>query len=97
MSVLTMYAKKFFLAKNYHSMRRAFYRGLCFNFVILLFSLVFWVRLDLLLESINFDPKASKIAWYFTISLIPGLVVRCYTESMKSYLLSMGFDRSFNV
>jgi hypothetical protein len=72
-------------------------RGITVNVLILLWSLVFFIRLDLILTAINFDPITANIAHSCVLYMLPGVFMRCFTESLKVYLGILEYERLFSV
>jgi Na+-driven multidrug efflux pump len=70
-----MYAAKSLGAGDFLGMRLAYYRGIGINTMILLLSILLFIRIDLILIAIGFPVDASNIAWTGAMSLIPYLVV----------------------
>jgi hypothetical protein len=72
-------------------------RGITVNVLIFLWSLVFFIRLDLILTAINFDPITANIAHSCVLYMLPGVFMRCFTESLKVYLGILEYERLFSV
>lgn len=72
-------------------------RGITVNVLIFLWSLVFFIRLDLILTAINFDPITANIAHSCVLYMLPGVFIRCFTESLKVYLGILEYERLFSV
>ena len=53
---------------NYESLRLNCYRGYFLNLLIFVFGICFYIRADLLLIAINFDPKIAVLAHYMILT-----------------------------
>ena len=68
---MSVFLSRFYGQKNLLKVRLSFWRGLFLSLIILLISLAFYIRLDLVLMSINFSEAKSNIAHKMVLWLIP--------------------------
>jgi Na+-driven multidrug efflux pump len=92
-----VYSSKFLGAGKYRDMRLSYYRGLGIILLNFMISLIFFARLDLIMVAIGFTGAASEVAWIGVLSLLPYMMVQNYCENLRVYMISLDFDRVFNV
>jgi len=68
---MSIYVSKLFAQKRYSEMGAYFFRAMFLNFVILLFGLAFFIRLDLVLQAINFSKFQSELAHKMMLWMVP--------------------------
>ena len=88
---------KFIGKESYKSLNITYYNGMITNGIILFFSIIFYVRIDRILFMAGFEEKSSWMAGLSMWSLFPYLFVQVYSESLKTFLITMGFDMTINV
>jgi len=64
--------------------------------MIFVFSLVLFIRLDIILIFIGFDTKTSEIAHMTSLAMIPFMIVQIYSENLKALMITLGFEKSIN-
>ena len=62
---------KYYGSKSYKSLNLTYYNGFITNGLIFLFSMIFYVRLDLVLMACGFSDKTSEIAERSILSIVP--------------------------
>ena len=93
---MSVFLSRFYGQKNWLQVRLSFWRGLFLSLVILLIGVAFFIRLDLVLLSINFNEAQSNIAHKMMLWLIPAQIVQAFTENMRNYVISLDIDRPMN-
>ena len=88
---------KFIGMESFKSLNITYYNGIIVNGFVLLFSIFFYVRLDRILIMVGFDAVSSWIAGVSMWSMFPFLVVQVYSESLRTFLITMGFDLTINI
>ena len=81
----------------FKSLNITYYNGIITNGIIFLFSIIFYVRLDLIIVMMGFDPISSGIMLKNMFAMFPFLLVQVYSESLRNFLITMGFDMTINV
>jgi len=75
-------------AKNYELLRQTYFKSLVIAYMVFIFGLCFYIRVDLFLESIGFLEDTAKNAHIAILCAIPAIFIQTYTEVLKSYLIS---------
>ena len=85
---MSQFVSRFYGQKNWLHVRLSFWRGLLLNLIILLMSVAFYIRIDLILLSMNFNEAQSNTAHKMMLWLIPAIIVQAFTETMRSYAIA---------
>jgi hypothetical protein len=65
--------------------------------LVFLGSVVFFVRLDLVLGGVGFEAGVAGIAHQCVLYMLPGVFMRCFTESLRVYLGVLEYERLFSM
>lgn len=66
-----MLTTKYYGMDSLRSLSLTYYNGLFTNSIIFLFSIIYYIRLDLILVSFGFDEKSSEVALKSIYSMFP--------------------------
>ena len=78
-------------------MRISFYRGLVFNFLITVISVIFYIYADVFLIVIGFDIELSRIAHMMILSMIPSQFQQNFNEMIRNYLIAQNVTQPFTI
>ena len=84
-------------ARNFKEVRLTYYRCIALGVFIGMISILLWMRLDVILAWIGFNPQASHIAWIGILYLIPYALVQNFDENLRSYMIVQSFDKVFTI
>merc|ERR1712048_60562 len=90
-----IWTSKAYGAGDYHTMRLQFYRGLGFNALITIFSLLMYCKIDAILIAIGLEPNMSRNAHLMILSMIPAILIQSVNEMAKNLLVAQGIYRPF--
>ena len=85
-----MYTAKYQGAEQYKLMLQSYYNGQTVNITIMIISMFFFIRIDLILALIGFDEGTIKVAHFGVQYLIPFCIVSSYSENLKAFLTTLG-------
>jgi Na+-driven multidrug efflux pump len=84
-------------ARNFKELRLTYYRCIGLGLFIGMISILLYIRLDVILSWIGFNPQASGIAWTGILCLIPYLLIQNFDENLRSYMIVQSFDKVFMI
>jgi len=90
-----IWTSKAYGAGDYHTMRLQFYRGLGFNALITIFSLLMYCKIDAILIAIGLEEQMSKNAHLMIMSMIPAIIIQSVNEMAKNLLVAQGIYKPF--
>ena len=72
---------KSFGAGLYKEMRLNFFRGVLLNYIFFVIAAIIFIKIDMLLIYIGFEPKSSEIAKNMLIWMLPSMFIKTFNES----------------
>merc|ERR1711884_3002 len=90
-----IWTSKAYGAGDYQTMRLQFYRGIGFNAIIVIFSLLMYIKIDSILIAIGLEENMSRNAHMMIMSMIPAICIQSVNEMAKNLLVAQGIFRPF--